>query len=175
VGRLILREYIPNPQRPKEAAQALRLALHHGVNPKDIVLWSLFRASGNAELLRVFLEAGANANVNDDGCTLLHYLTAYPDTKRIPDRVLGKVAEWLPPRVSPIPERHQSKASDIRYGGVRAGLAGEAPRLLDLEDGDLKTTTDFRRVYATVIEDWLGLPAQATLGGQFNKLPLLRT
>jgi ankyrin repeat protein len=76
--------YIPNPQRPKEAAQALRLALHHGVNPKDIVLWSLFRASGNAELLRVFLEAGANPNVNDEdggGCTLLHYLTGFPDTK----------------------------------------------------------------------------------------------
>ena len=75
--------YIPNPQRPKEAAQALRLALHHGVNPKDIGLWTLFRASGNAELLRVFLEAGANPNVNDeDGCcTLLHFLTAFPDTK----------------------------------------------------------------------------------------------
>lgn len=76
--------YIPNPQRPKEAAQALRLALHHGVNAKDICLWSLFRASGNAELLRVFLEAGANPNVTDEhgnGCTLLHYLTGFPDTK----------------------------------------------------------------------------------------------
>jgi ankyrin repeat protein len=75
--------YIPNPQRPKEAAQALRLALHHGVNPKDICLWTLFRASGNAETLRVFLEAGANPNVYDeDGAwTLLHFLTAFPDTK----------------------------------------------------------------------------------------------
>lgn len=75
--------YIPNPERPKEAAQALRLALHHGVDPKDICLWTLFRASGNAQLLRVFLEAGANPNVYDeDGAwTLLHYLTAFPDTK----------------------------------------------------------------------------------------------
>ena len=74
--------YIPNPERPKEAAQALRLALHHGVNPKDICLWTLFRASGNAELLRVFLQAGANPNVYDEGgaWTLLHYLTAFPDT-----------------------------------------------------------------------------------------------
>lgn len=53
--------YIPHPQRPKEAAQALRLALHHGVNPKDICLWTLFRASGNAELLRIFLMAGAKS------------------------------------------------------------------------------------------------------------------
>lgn len=75
--------YIPNPERPKEAAQALRLALHHGVNPKDICLWTLFRASPNPMLLRVFLEAGANPNVCDeDGVwTLLHYLTAFPDTK----------------------------------------------------------------------------------------------
>jgi ankyrin repeat protein len=76
--------YIPNPERPKEAAQALRLALHHGVKPKDIGLWSLFRASGSAELLRVFLEAGADPNVTDEaggGCTLLHYLTGFPDTK----------------------------------------------------------------------------------------------
>jgi ankyrin repeat protein len=73
--------YIPNPERPKEAAQALRLALHHGVNPKDICLWTLFRASPNPDLLRIFLEAGANPSVNDEGYTLLHFLTAFPDTK----------------------------------------------------------------------------------------------
>jgi ankyrin repeat protein len=74
--------YIPNPERPKEAAQALRLALHHGVNPKDICLWTLFRASPNAELLRLFLEAGANPNVTDEeggNYTLLHFLTAFPN------------------------------------------------------------------------------------------------
>ena len=73
--------YIPNPQQPKEAAQALRLALHHGVDPNDICLWTLFRASGNPELLRVLLKAGAKANVNDEGYTLLHFLTAFPDTQ----------------------------------------------------------------------------------------------
>lgn len=75
--------YIPNPERPKEAALALRLALHHGINPKDICLWTLFRASDNPELLRVFLEAGANPDVNDESgcCTLLHFLTGFPDTK----------------------------------------------------------------------------------------------
>ncbi|HVC93302.1 MAG TPA: ankyrin repeat domain-containing protein [Pirellulales bacterium] len=74
--------YIPNPERPKEAVQALRLALQHGVNPKDIGMWTLFRASPNPELLRVFLAAGANPDVNDESgcCTLLHFLTAFPDT-----------------------------------------------------------------------------------------------
>lgn len=76
--------YIPNPDLPKQAAQALRLALHHGVNPKDICLWSLFRASGNADLLRVFFEAGADPHVTDEegcGSTLLHFLSGFPKTK----------------------------------------------------------------------------------------------
>jgi uncharacterized protein (DUF1501 family) len=57
---------------------------------------------------------------------------------------------------------------------VRAGLVGKTPGLLDLEDGDLKMTVDFRRVYAAVLRDWLGLPAKAALGGAFEPLPLFR-
>jgi uncharacterized protein (DUF1501 family) len=59
--------------------------------------------------------------------------------------------------------------------GVRAGLVGEAPKLLDLQEGDLKMAIDFRRVYATVLEDWLGLPCKPALGAAFTKLPLFRT
>jgi uncharacterized protein (DUF1501 family) len=59
--------------------------------------------------------------------------------------------------------------------GVRAGLVGEAPRLLDLQDGDLRMAVDFRRVYASVLEDWLGLPSKPALGGEFVKLALFRS
>jgi uncharacterized protein (DUF1501 family) len=55
---------------------------------------------------------------------------------------------------------------------VKARLVGEAPKLLDLEDGDLKMGVDFRRVYASVLEDWLGLSSSAVLGGDFAKLSL---
>jgi uncharacterized protein (DUF1501 family) len=57
---------------------------------------------------------------------------------------------------------------------VRAGLVGQAPKLLDLEDGDLKMTVDFRRIYAAVLEDWLGLPSRQSLAGTFEPLPLFR-
>jgi uncharacterized protein (DUF1501 family) len=57
---------------------------------------------------------------------------------------------------------------------VRPGLVGETPKLLDLEDGDLKMSVDFRRVYAGVLEDWLGLPSKAALDGTFERLPLFR-
>jgi uncharacterized protein (DUF1501 family) len=55
---------------------------------------------------------------------------------------------------------------------VKAGLIGKTPSLLDLEDGDLKMGVDFRRVYATLLEDWLGLPAKTALAGTFERLPL---
>jgi uncharacterized protein (DUF1501 family) len=60
---------------------------------------------------------------------------------------------------------------------VKAGLVGGTPSLreLDARHGDLKVGVDFRRVYATVLEDWLGLPARATLGGSFERLPLFRS
>src|SRR5262249_47022782 len=51
--------------------------------------------------------------------------------------------------------------------GVRAGLIGNAPKLLDLQDGNLKMSVDFRRVYATILDQWLALPARAALGGDF--------
>ena len=59
--------------------------------------------------------------------------------------------------------------------GVKAGLIGPTPRLLDLQDGDLKMGVDFRRVYAAVLEDWLGLPSKPSLGQAFDKLPLFRS
>jgi uncharacterized protein (DUF1501 family) len=55
---------------------------------------------------------------------------------------------------------------------VRGGLIGRTPSLLDLEDSDLRMGVDFRRVYASVLEDWLGLPSRDALGGAFEPLPL---
>jgi uncharacterized protein (DUF1501 family) len=59
--------------------------------------------------------------------------------------------------------------------GVKPGLVGKTPNLLDLEDGDLKMGIDFRQVYATVLEEWLKLPAKAALAGTFEHLPLFAT
>ena len=40
--------------------------------------------------------------------------------------------------------------------GVKGGFYGKTPSLTGLDDGNLKMTTDFRRVYATVIAEWMG-------------------
>ena len=59
--------------------------------------------------------------------------------------------------------------------GVKPGLVGTTPSLTDLQDGDLKVGLDFRRVYASVLEDWLGLPSETALSGKFERLPLFRS
>jgi uncharacterized protein (DUF1501 family) len=59
--------------------------------------------------------------------------------------------------------------------GVRGGLAGSMPSLTNLVEGEPKMTTDFRQVYAAVLEDWLGLPCREVLNGDFARLPVYRT
>ena len=40
--------------------------------------------------------------------------------------------------------------------GLKGGFYGRPPSLTDLDDGNLKMTTDFRNVYATMIQEWMG-------------------
>jgi uncharacterized protein (DUF1501 family) len=57
---------------------------------------------------------------------------------------------------------------------VKGGMYGEPPSLSELVLGDnLASTTDFRRVYATLIERWLGTDAAAVLGRQFAALDFI--
>jgi uncharacterized protein (DUF1501 family) len=55
--------------------------------------------------------------------------------------------------------------------GVKGGFYGQHPSLTDLDDGNMKMTTDFRRVYATAIKEWLGYAdTDAILKGRFAPL-----
>jgi uncharacterized protein (DUF1501 family) len=58
-------------------------------------------------------------------------------------------------------------------GGVKGGVYGEHPSLDDLDNGDVRFTVDFRSVYATVIERWLGRPSSDIVLGDFSTLPFL--
>jgi uncharacterized protein (DUF1501 family) len=58
--------------------------------------------------------------------------------------------------------------------GVRGGVAGPMPSLTDLVAGEPKMTTDFRRVYATVLQDGLELPSETAVGGKQERLALFR-
>jgi uncharacterized protein (DUF1501 family) len=60
----------------------------------------------------------------------------------------------------------------IAGSGVRGGFVGEQPSLTDLDDGDLKATTDFRDVYATLLTQVLGADPEPVLGKGRTELPL---
>ena len=53
-------------------------------------------------------------------------------------------------------------------GGLRkAGMQNPVPDLQNLLDGDLQHTTDFRSVYATLLQNWLSADASRILTGNF--------
>jgi len=58
----------------------------------------------------------------------------------------------------------------VMGGGVKAGLYGKQPDLINLDKGDLIHTTDFRSVYATLLEKWLRAPSAGILRKQFPNL-----
>src|SRR5262245_47531519 len=56
---------------------------------------------------------------------------------------------------------------------IKGGLYGEYPRLDKLGEGDLIFNTDFRSVYAGLLDNWLGCPAQKIFKGEFPPLKLV--
>ncbi|MBK8101056.1 MAG: DUF1501 domain-containing protein [Planctomycetes bacterium] len=50
--------------------------------------------------------------------------------------------------------------------GLRGVVFGERPDLGDLEDGDVKATTDYRLVFGELLR-WLGVDGKSVLGGEF--------
>ena len=67
-------------------------------------------------------------------------------------------------------------------GGVRGGIYGTAASLnprpdnptLENNGGDVTYETDFRSVYARVLDRWLGADSAAILGGNFRAKRCLR-
>src|SRR5438093_8617402 len=58
---------------------------------------------------------------------------------------------------------------------VKGGLYGTAPSLTNLVlDGNLENTTDFRQVYATLIEEWMGADSGKALGQKFKTMGMFR-
>ena len=57
--------------------------------------------------------------------------------------------------------------------GVKGGFYGEQPSLTDLDNGDLKASTDFRVVYAELLDKVLGTDPGKVLGAERPALGLI--
>ena len=79
------------------------------------------------------------------------------------------------------PSENESKGTDhgtsaplfVMGSGVKGGLHGTAPDLAIQHNQDISFTTDFRSVYATMLQDWLVCPPEPVLGGTFTPLPVI--
>ncbi len=93
------------------------------------------------------------------------------------DRVLTLVFSEFGRRVEENASRgtdHGAAAPLFLVGNrVKPGLIGTHPRLDDLDDGDVKFHTDFRSVYATILDKWLGWPSAPILGDGFKPAEVL--
>lgn len=58
---------------------------------------------------------------------------------------------------------------------VKGGFHGPNPDLANLSRGDVPWKTDFRSVYATTLENWLGNDAGLVLGQEFPTLDLIKS
>jgi len=57
---------------------------------------------------------------------------------------------------------------------IKGGFYGDQPSLSKLVDGDLAVTTDFRSVYATILEKVLKAPPERILNGWKTKVPFYK-
>jgi uncharacterized protein (DUF1501 family) len=58
---------------------------------------------------------------------------------------------------------------------VKGGMYGTPPSLTNLVlDDNLESTTDFRQVYAALIEDWMGADSTKVLGRKFKTMNMFR-
>lgn len=55
--------------------------------------------------------------------------------------------------------------------GIKGGLYGDHPSLTDLDNGNLRYTVDFRRIYAAILRDGMQIAPEKVLG-DFEPLPL---
>ncbi len=99
------------------------------------------------------------------------------EKQSVADRVIVMVFSEFGRRV----DENASQGTDHGAAGcmflagakVKGGLTGSHPSLEKLGDGDLIHSVDFRSVYATLIDKWLGCPAERLLGQRFPVLDLI--
>ncbi|MBP6722312.1 MAG: DUF1501 domain-containing protein [Bacteroidia bacterium] len=67
---------------------------------------------------------------------------------------------------------HGTASNVFLLGGAlkKPGIYNPLPSLEDLDEGDLKHSIDFRRVYASLLQDWLGADSTKVLEGRFETL-----
>ena len=100
-------------------------------------------------------------------------LAAHGNDGRVLTMTFSEFGRRVPENASRGTDHGEAAPVFLIGGGVKGGLYGNHPDLAQLNMGNLPFSTDFRSVYATVIERWLGRPSTAIVGAGFPTLTAL--
>jgi uncharacterized protein (DUF1501 family) len=100
-------------------------------------------------------------------------LAAHGDDKRTLTMTFSEFGRRVAENASRGTDHGEAAPVFLIGGGVKGGLYGTHPSMDNLDNGDIKFTTDFRSVYATVIEKWLGRPSAGIIAGSYPTMPML--
>ena len=64
----------------------------------------------------------------------------------------------------------------VMGGSVKGGFYGECPSLEpeDQVEGDMRFNNDFRGIYATLLDRWMGVDPQPVLDGTFEQFDMIK-
>jgi uncharacterized protein (DUF1501 family) len=100
-------------------------------------------------------------------------LAAHGNDKRVLTMTFSEFGRRVAENASRGTDHGEAAPVFLIGGGVKGGLYGRHPDLGQLNNGNLAFTTDFRNVYATVLERWLGKPSTQIVGAGFTPLTVL--
>jgi uncharacterized protein (DUF1501 family) len=100
-------------------------------------------------------------------------LAAHGNDKRVLTMTFSEFGRRIAENASRGTDHGEASPLFLIGGGVKGGIYGRYPDLTNTSMGNVRFETDFRSVYATVLERWLGQPSQTVLRGSFAALPVL--
>jgi uncharacterized protein (DUF1501 family) len=161
-------EFYGLAQRLKLIAQLIKAGLHTSIYYTQL---GGFDTHANQQ----FQHANLLREIGDSVKAFLDDLQKSGDGKRVILLVFSEFGRRLTENASAGTD-HGTAAPVLLLGeSVKPGLHGPYPNLQDLDDGgDPKHAIDFRQVYASVLDGWLGCPSIKVLGEKFTPLPVLQ-
>jgi uncharacterized protein (DUF1501 family) len=100
-------------------------------------------------------------------------LAAHGNDKRVLTMTFSEFGRRIEENASRGTDHGEASPLFLVGGGVKGGVYGAYPDFSQTNIGNLRFQTDFRSVYATVIERWLGRPSQKILRGSFPTINAL--
>ena len=100
-------------------------------------------------------------------------LAAHGNDKRVLTMTFSEFGRRVAENASRGTDHGEAAPVFLVGGNVKGGVYSQHPSLDDLDKGDIKFTTDFRSVYVTVLERWLGQSPSGIIAGTYSSLPVL--